>query len=38
MAVKFYPDKMSQLGEEIQKDAKEKFQRVQEAYEKIKKE
>lgn len=38
MAVKFHPDKVSQLGEEIQKDAKEKFQRVQEAYEKIKKE
>lgn len=38
MAVKFHPDKVSQLGEEIQKDAKEKFQRVQDAYENIKKE
>ncbi|MEW6468345.1 MAG: TerB family tellurite resistance protein [Bacteroidota bacterium] len=38
MAVKFHPDKVSSLGEEIQKAAKEKFQKVQEAYENIKKE
>ena len=37
MAVKFHPDKVSHLGEEIQKDAKEKFQKVQAAYEAIKK-
>lgn len=38
MAVKYHPDKVSHLGEEFQKGAKEKFQKVQEAYETIKKE
>jgi DnaJ like chaperone protein len=37
MAVKFHPDKVSHLGEDYQKDAKEKFQKVQQAYENIKK-
>jgi DnaJ like chaperone protein len=37
MAVKFHPDKVSHLGEEYQADAKIKFQKVQEAYENIKK-
>jgi DnaJ like chaperone protein len=37
MAVKFHPDKVLDLGEEVQKAAKEKFQRVQEAYDNIKK-
>ena len=37
MAVKFHPDKVSDLGEEVQKAAKEKFQKVQGAYENIKK-
>lgn len=37
MAVKFHPDKVASLGEEVQKAAKEKFQKVQEAYENIKK-
>lgn len=37
MAVKFHPDKVAALGEEMQKGAKEKFQKVQEAYENIKK-
>jgi DnaJ like chaperone protein len=37
MAVKFHPDKVAALGEEVQKAAKEKFQKVQEAYEAIKK-
>lgn len=37
MAVKFHPDKVSHLGEDIQKDAKEKFQKVLAAYENIKK-
>lgn len=37
MAVKFHPDKVSQMGEEFQKGAKEKFQKIQEAYEAIKK-
>ncbi len=38
MAVKFHPDKVSYLGEDVQKSAKEKFQKVNEAYEKLKKE
>jgi DnaJ like chaperone protein len=37
MAVKFHPDKVAQMGEQYQKGAKEKFQRIQEAYEAIKK-
>lgn len=37
MAVKYHPDKVSHLGEDIQKAAKEKFQRMQQAYEHIKK-
>ena len=37
MAVKFHPDKVLDLGEDVQKAAKEKFQKVQEAYENIKK-
>lgn len=38
MAIKFHPDKVSHLGEDFQKQAKEKFQKVNEAYENIKKE
>ncbi len=38
MAMKFHPDKVSTLGEEIQNAAKEKFQKVNQAYENIKKE
>lgn len=38
MAVKYHPDKVSYLGEDVQNAAKEKFQKVNEAYEKIKKE
>jgi DnaJ like chaperone protein len=37
MAVKFHPDKVHYLGEEIQKAAHEKFQKVNEAWEIIKK-
>ncbi|MFV0365442.1 MAG: TerB family tellurite resistance protein [Mangrovibacterium sp.] len=37
MAVKYHPDKVSYLGEEFQAEAKEKFQKVNEAYEQIKK-
>jgi DnaJ like chaperone protein len=37
MAVKFHPDKVSHLGVEYQKDATEKFKKVQEAWELIKK-
>ncbi|MGB1317063.1 MAG: DnaJ domain-containing protein, partial [Flavobacteriales bacterium] len=38
MAVKYHPDKVSHLGQEHQKAAKEKFQKLTEAYERIKKE
>lgn len=38
MAVKFHPDKVAHLGEEVQQGANEKFRKVNEAYEKIKKE
>lgn len=37
MAIRHHPDKVAQMGEEYQKGAKEKFQKVQEAYENIKK-
>jgi DnaJ like chaperone protein len=38
MAVRYHPDKVSHLGEELANSAKEKFQKINEAYEKIKKE
>jgi DnaJ like chaperone protein len=38
LAVEYHPDKVSYLGEEIRKDADEKFRKINEAYEKIKKE
>ncbi|NOZ46538.1 MAG: DnaJ domain-containing protein [Chlorobi bacterium] len=38
MAIKYHPDKVSYLGKEFQEKANEKFQKVNEAYEKIKKE
>jgi DnaJ like chaperone protein len=38
MAMKYHPDKVAQLGEEVQKAAAEKFRKVQEAYEAIQKE
>lgn len=37
MAVKYHPDKVSHLGEDIQKAAKEKFQQLNNAYQEIKK-
>jgi DnaJ like chaperone protein len=37
MAIKYHPDKVASMGEEFQKGAKEKFQKIQEAYENIKK-
>lgn len=37
MAMKYHPDKVSYLGDEFQHSAKEKFQKVNEAYEDIKK-
>ena len=38
MAVKYHPDKIGDLGDEFKEAAKEKFQKVANAYEKIKKE
>ncbi len=38
MAVEYHPDKVSYLGEDIQKSAKQKFQKINEAYNSIKKE
>jgi DnaJ like chaperone protein len=38
VAMKYHPDKVSHLGDDIRKSADEKFTRVNEAYEKIKKE
>lgn len=37
MAIRYHPDKVIHMGEEYQKGAKEKFQKLQEAYENIKK-
>jgi DnaJ like chaperone protein len=37
LAVRYHPDKVASMGEEFQKGAKEKFQRLQEAYDNIKK-
>ena len=38
LAVKYHPDKVSYLGDDIKNKAKEKFQQINEAYETIKKE
>lgn len=38
MAAKYHPDKVSYLGEDVQEAAKEKFQKLNDAYKKIKKE
>lgn len=38
LAKKHHPDRVSYLGEDVQKDAKEKFQKINKAYEMIKKE
>jgi DnaJ like chaperone protein len=38
MALRFHPDRVSHLGEDIQKSAHEKFQKLNQAYERIKKE
>ncbi len=37
MAITYHPDKVAQMGEEYQKGAKEKFQKIQDAYEALKK-
>jgi len=36
MAIRYHPDKVAQMGDEYQKGAKEKFQRIQDAYDGIK--
>jgi DnaJ like chaperone protein len=38
MAMKYHPDKVSHLGDDFRKSADEKFKKVNEAYEKVKKE
>ena len=38
MCIKYHPDKVASLGEQAQQAAKEKFQEINNAYEKIKKE
>jgi DnaJ like chaperone protein len=38
MAMKYHPDKVSHLGDDFRKTAEEKFKKVNEAYDKIKKE
>ncbi len=38
MALKYHPDKVSYLGEDVKNEAEKKFQKVNEAFEKIKKE
>lgn len=38
LAMKYHPDKVSQLGPDVQEAAKAKFQAIQDAYEQIKKE
>lgn len=38
MALKYHPDRLSQLGPDYEKTGKEKFQKLQDAYETIKKE
>jgi len=38
MAVKYHPDKVGHLGEDYKKSAEEKIKKINEAYEKIKKE
>lgn len=37
MALKYHPDKVGELGEEVTKAAREKFEKVQQAYDAIKK-
>ena len=37
MAIRYHPDKVASLGEEYQHGAKEKFQKIQESYDTIKK-
>lgn len=38
MALKYHPDRVTHLGEDVRKAAEEKFKKIQEAYEAVKKE
>jgi DnaJ like chaperone protein len=38
LAIEFHPDKVAYLGDDIRKDAEEKFRKINVAYEKVKKE
>jgi DnaJ like chaperone protein len=38
MAMKHHPDKVATLGDDVKKAAEEKFKKISEAYDKIKKE
>ena len=38
LAMKYHPDKVGHLGEDFKKVANEKFRKVQDAYDKIRKE
>lgn len=38
MALKYHPDRVTHLGEDVRKAAEEKFKKIQEAYETVKKE
>ena len=38
LAKKYHPDKVASLGEDVKKQAEEKFRQVQDAYESLKKE
>ncbi len=38
LALKYHPDRVTHLGEDVRKSAEEKFKKIQEAYESVKKE
>ena len=38
LAIKYHPDKVNYLGDDFRKSAEEKFRKINEAYENIKKE
>ncbi len=38
LAIKHHPDKVGYLGDDVRKNAEQKFQKITEAYDKVKKE